>query len=56
MQQTSTTILIDTVALDTTAITVSAEVVATANVFGIKLEDISPISCLVTATGTIVKL
>ena len=48
--------LIDTVALDTANIAVGSAVTSTAIVFGIKLEDISPLSCLITATGTIVKL
>ena len=50
------TTLIDTVALDTANIAVGCSVISTAIVFGIKLEDISPLSCLITATGTIVKL
>jgi hypothetical protein len=49
-------ILIDTVALDAGNVVVSAPVIATSLVFGIRLENVSPISCLVTATGSIVKL
>ena len=47
---------IDTVALDSDAVSVGNLVVATAIVFGVKLEGISPLSCLVTSTGSIVKL
>ena len=50
------TVVVDLVALDTSAIAVGSLVVVQALVFGVKIEDISPLSTLVTATGSIVKI
>ena len=50
------TVVVDMVALDVSPIAVGAAVVVTSLIFGIKVEEISPISTLVSATGSILKL
>ena len=49
-------VVVDLVALDVNPIAVGGVVVVNSLLFGIKLEGISPLSTLVTATGTIVKI
>lgn len=44
------------VALDVSPIAVGASVVVTSLIFGIKVEEFSPVSTLVSATGSILKL
>ena len=50
------TVVVDLVALDTSAIAIGSVVVVQSLVFGVVIEDVSPLSTLVTATGTIVKI
>lgn len=52
----SATVTVDLVALDTAPIAVGGSVVLTALIFGIKVEEVSPLSTLVTATGSIIKI
>lgn len=49
-------VVVDLVALDTSAIAVGSLVVVQSLVFGVVIEDVSPLSSLVTATGSIVKI
>lgn len=49
-------ITVDMVALDVSPIAVGASVVVTSLIFGIKVEEFSPVSTLVSATGSILKL
>jgi len=49
-------VTVDLIALDTSPIAVGGSVVLNALVFGVKVEEVSPISTLVTATGSIVKI
>ena len=49
-------VTVDLIALDTSPITVGGSVVLNALVFGVKVEEVSPLSTLVTATGSIVKI
>lgn len=50
------TVTVDLIALDTSPIAVGGFVVLNALVFGVKVEEVSPLSTLVTATGSIVKI
>ena len=54
--QNAVQVVVDLVALDVSPIAVGGIVVVNSLLFGIKLEGISPLSTLVTATGTIVKI
>ena len=49
-------VTVDLIALDTSPIAVGGSVVLNALVFGVKVEEVSPLSTLVTATGSIVKI
>ena len=54
--ETGVGICLDTVALDCDPVSVGQKVLATAIIFGIKLEGIRPISCLITSTGAVAAL
>jgi len=49
-------VIVDLISLDNTAISVGSAVVITSLVFGIRLESVSPVATLISATGTILKL